>query len=131
MLVVGPISSLFDGLTFALMWFVFAANSPENHALFQSGWFVEGLLSQTLIVHMIRTQKVPFLQSLSSAALLFSTVTIMIIGAALPFTLLGASIGLVPLPLRYLPWLMGILASYFALTQVVKVWFLRKFGEWL
>ena len=131
MLVVGPISSLFDGLTFVLLWFVFGANSPGNQALFQSGWFVEGLLSQTLIVHMIRTQKVPFLQSRPSAALLFATVIIMIIGAALPFTPLGARIGLVPLPLRYLPWLIGILASYFVLTQGVKVWFMRKFGEWL
>ncbi len=131
MLVIGPISSLFDGLTFALMWFVFAANSPERQALFQSGWFVEGLLSQTLIVHMIRTQKVPFLQSRPSAVLVFGTVIIMTVGAALPFTSLGASIGLVPLPLRYLPWLMGILAGYCLLTQVVKVWFLRKFGEWL
>lgn len=131
MLVIGPISSLFDGLTFALLWFVFGATSPEHQALFQSGWFVEGLLSQTLIVHMIRTQKVPFLQSRSSAVLLFATVFIMALGAALPFTSFGSSIGLVALPLRYLLWLIGILAGYCLLTQAVKGWFLRKFGEWL
>ena len=59
----GPISSIFDVLTFSLMWWVFKANTPEMQTLFQSGWFVEGLLSQTLIVHMIRTRKIPFIQS--------------------------------------------------------------------
>src|SRR3546814_2479258 len=81
MVFIGPISSIFDISTFALMWFVFAANSPEHAALFQSGWFIESLISQTLIVHMIRTRKVPFIQSRASLPVLLST------GAACVFAL--------------------------------------------
>ena len=84
MFYIGPISSIFDYTTFALMWYVFAANSPEKQSLFQSGWFVEGLLSQTLIVHMIRTQKIPFFQSVASWQLLLTTAIIMAIGIYTP-----------------------------------------------
>ena len=88
MVYIGPISSIFDYTTFAVMWFVFEANSIETQALFQSGWFVEGLLSQTLIVHMIRTRKIPFIQSIASPPLLLTTALIMAIGIISPFHLL-------------------------------------------
>jgi Mg2+-importing ATPase len=128
MLVIGPISSIFDYATFALMWFVFKANNPGAAGLFQSGWFIEGLLSQTLIVHMIRTPKIPFIQSRASGPLLFMTGLIMAIGIYVPFSPYGASIGLQPLPLSYFPWLIGMLLGYCFLTQVVKNWFIKKFG---
>jgi Mg2+-importing ATPase len=131
MLYLGPISSVFDFTTFALMWFVFGADTPAKQALFQSGWFVEGLLSQTLIIHMIRTAKVPFVQSVASLPLLALTGLIMAAGVAIPFTPLGATIGLVPLPWEYFPWLAGTLLAYCALTQAVKVWYIRRFGIWL
>lgn len=85
MIFFGPISSIFDILTFCLMWWVFHANTPETQTLFQSGWFVVGLLSQTLIVHMIRTRRVPFIQSCASWPLMIMTVIVMIVGIALPF----------------------------------------------
>jgi P-type Mg2+ transporter len=131
MLFIGPTSSIFDYATFGLMWFVFAANSVETQALFQSGWFIEGLLSQTLIVHMIRTQKIPLLQSRASLPLLLTTALIMIIGIYIPYSSVGASIGLVGLPLQYFYWLFFILLSYCTLTQLVKVWFIKKFNYWL
>jgi Mg2+-importing ATPase len=131
MIFVGPISSIFDITTFCLMWFVFAANSPEHQSLFQSGWFVEGLLSQTLIVHMIRTQKIPFIQSTAAAPVLLMTVIVMAIGIAIPFTSLGASVGLQPLPVNYFPWLVATLLSYCVLTQIIKTIYIRKFGKWL
>jgi len=131
MMFIGPISSIFDYITFALLWFVFGANSVERQALFQSGWFVEGLLSQTMIVHMIRTQKIPFIQSIASAPLLLSTAIIMIIGIIIPYTPFGAEIGLVPLPSTFFYWLAAILFGYCFLTQCVKQWFIRKFGYWL
>lgn len=131
MLFIGPISSVFDITTFALMWYVFSADSVEHQSLFQSGWFIEGLLTQTLIVHMIRTEKVPFIQSTARAPLVLLTALIMAIGVALPFSPIGHSVGLVPLPWSYFPWLVGTLLSYCFLTQVIKVWYIRRHGQWL
>jgi len=131
MLCVGPISSIFDMATFAIMWYVFAANVPAQQSLFQSGWFIEGLMSQTLIVHMIRTQKVPFFQSMPATPVLILTLVVMAIGIYIPFSSLGASIGLDPLPLSYFPWLVGVLLGYCVLTQIVKRWFIRRFHQWL
>ena len=92
MVFIGPISSIFDYTTFAIMWFVFGANSVESQALFQTGWFVEGLLSQTLIVHMIRTRKIPFIQSMASLPLILTTALIMAAGILIPYTYVGASL---------------------------------------
>src|SRR6202043_2510316 len=93
MVLIGPISSVFDITTFCLLWYVFGANSTTHQALFQSGWFIEGLLSQTLIVHMIRTQKIPFIQSIAAAPVLLLTAAIMVVGVVIPFTHFGVSIG--------------------------------------
>jgi Mg2+-importing ATPase len=131
MIYIGPISSIFDYATYALMWYVFKANSPAHQSLFQSGWFIEGLLSQTLIVHMIRTKKIPFIQSWATAPVLALTTAIMAIGVYLPFSGFAAALQMQPLPLAYFPWLIIILLAYCMLTQVVKVWFIRKFHRWL
>jgi Mg2+-importing ATPase len=128
MVCIGPISSVFDYATFGVLWFIFDANIPERQGLFQSGWFVEGLLSQTLIVHMIRTRKVPFLQSRAATPLILTTVIIMAVGLFIPFSPLAPKIGMVPLPGSYFLWLLGFLLSYALLTQWVKTWFIRKFG---
>ena len=131
MVCIGPISSVFDVATFALLWFVFHANAPAHQGLFQSGWFLEGLLSQTLIVHMIRTQKIPFIQSRATGPVVLSTAAIIAVGIGLPFSHAGAAIGMVPLPWAYFPWLAAILLAYCGLTQLVKGWYIRHFGAWL
>ncbi|WP_195538323.1 magnesium-translocating P-type ATPase [Bacteroides cellulosilyticus] len=131
MIYIGPISSIFDIVTYLVMWHVFGCNSPEHQSLFQSGWFIEGLLSQTLIVHMIRTRKIPFIQSRATWPVIGMTTLVMVIGIVIPFTSFGASIGLQALPLSYFPWLMGILLSYCVLTQLIKNWYIRKFSGWL
>jgi len=131
MMFIGPISSIFDYITFAVMFFVFKANDIQHQGLFQSGWFIEGLLSQTLIVHMIRTRKIPFIQSWATAPVLALTTFIMLLGVIIPFTPFGSILKLQPLPLAYFPWLLGILISYCLLTQTIKNWFIRKFSEWL
>jgi Mg2+-importing ATPase len=131
MVVIGPISSIFDITTFAVLYFVFKANTPEQQALFQSAWFVEGLLSQTLIIHMIRTAKLPFLQSTAAAPLMILTLCVMAVGIAVPFTAFGAAVGMEPLPWSYFPWLMATLVCYCILTQVVKRWYIRRFHTWL
>ena len=128
---IGPLSSIFDITTFAIMWYIFGANTIGQQSLFQSGWFVEGLLTQTLIVHMIRTRHIPFIQSRASWPVLVLTGLIMVIGITIPFTVIGTAIGLSPLPLAYFPWLIGTLACYCVLTQLVKMWYIRKYGSWL
>ena len=124
----GPVSSVFDYVTFALMFFVLKANAPGNQALFQSAWFVEGLLSQTLIVHMIRTRRIPFLQSSPAPSLLLATLAVMAVGIVIPFTPFGTSLGMVPLPGLFFVWLVFILLAYAALAQLVKTWFIRRYG---
>jgi Mg2+-importing ATPase len=92
--------------------------------LFQTGWFVESLLTQTLVVHVIRTNKIPFLQSRSSPFLIAMTAAIMAIGLVLPFTPLGRYLGFSALPSLYWPFLALTLVSYVILTQLVKTWLL-------
>lgn len=128
MIFFGPISSIFDIITFCVMWWVFQANVPEAQTLFQSGWFVVGLLSQTLIVHMIRTRRVPFLQSRAAWPLIVMTLLVMVAGIALPFSPLAGYLQLQALPLSYFPWLVAILLGYMTLTQLVKNWYCRRWG---
>ncbi len=144
---IGPISSIFDYTTYALMWFVFKCNNlvlaapPElaarfahpadtDHtyaaALFSTGWFVESLMTQTLIVHVIRTNQIPFIQSRASWQLTLTTFAIMGIGAFLPYSLLAQYLGFVPLPWQFWPLLLLTLVCYVGLTQVIKAWLIRK-----
>ncbi len=140
MVVIGPISSIFDYATYALMWFFFGAYQFANplientqkeflEKLFQTGWFVESLLTQTLIVHIIRTRKIPFFGSRASLPMTLTTLLIMLIGVWLPYSPLAGAFGLVPLPLIYWLWIIIFLISYAIITHLVKVWFLKKYGD--
>jgi len=128
MLFFGPISSVFDITTFLMMWYVFHANSPEHQTLFQSGWFVVGLLTQTLVVHMIRTPKIPFLQSRAAPALMIGTAIIMAVGIFLPMGPLAHYFKLQALPPFYFVCLVPILLAYMGLTQAVKGFYARRYG---
>jgi len=125
MVCIGPLSSLFDYVTFGVMAWVF--DGLNDHALFQTGWFVESLLSQTLIVHVIRTGRIPFVQSRPSRTLLLMTVVVCAVGVWLPFSPLAPALGMTRLPAGYWWALAAILASYLALTQLVKTWAIRRF----
>ena len=125
-LFIGPCSSIFDYVTFFMMLYVFGCWDPANASLFQTAWFVESLLTQTLIIHIIRTNRIPFLQSRASWPLLATTVVSMLIGATLPFSPIGPMLGFTPLPLLYWPLVAMILLGYVVLTQSVKTWLLRK-----
>lgn len=131
MIRIGPTSSIFDVTTFLLLWFVFGADTVAHQAFFQTGWFVESLLTQTLVVHMIRTRKIPFLQSSAAAPVLALTTAIIAIGIAIPYTELGRKLGMVELPLHYFGWLAATVVAYCTLTQVVKVIYMRRFAHWL
>jgi Mg2+-importing ATPase len=124
---IGPISSIFDYMTYAIMLYVF--NSWNNPALFHTGWFVESLFTQTLIIHVIRTNKLPFIQSRASTPMLLTSLAIVGIGAWLPFSPLAPYLGFVALPPLYWPLLLGMLVCYVVLTQLVKSWFVRQFAE--
>jgi len=126
MLCIGPISSIFDYVTYFTLLTVFGAWT--NAALFQTGWFVESLLTQTLIIHIIRTARVPFLQSHASPALIATTVVVSMIGIALPYTFIGSSLGFVPLPPAYWPLVVVIVATYAVVTHIAKTWFVRRWG---
>ena len=125
---IGPISSIFDYLTFFIMLVVFKC--WNNPALFHTGWFVESLFTQTLIVHVIRTNKIPFIQSLASKPLLISSVAVVATGALM--TVVGPIariLGFVTLPPLYWLLLLGMLLIYVVLTQFVKTWFIHRFGD--
>lgn len=124
----GPVSSIFDLATFGLMWWVFQATTPAAQTLFQSGWFVEGLLSQTLIVHLIRTRKRPFLESRASLPLGALTGGAMLTGLAITLGPLAPYFRLQPLPAAYFGWLALILLAYMGLVQWMKGWYARHFG---
>jgi Mg2+-importing ATPase len=134
MIRIGPISSIFDYATFAIMWWIFGcsawlfpgADKPHLEALFHTGWFVESLLTQTLIVHIIRTNRVPFFQSRASLAMTFTTLIVMAIAVALPYSPLAPFFGLVPLPGRFWFWIAAFLVLYSVLTHLVKSAFARS-----
>ena len=143
-LFIGPISSIFDYTTFCVMWFYFKCShvvvtpellakfpdDPINHtyaaALLNTGWFVESIMTQTLIIHVIRTNQIPFIQSRASWQLTMTTILIMGIGAFLPFSPLAKPLGFVPLPWQFWPILAATLLCYLALTQLIKTWMVRK-----
>jgi Mg2+-importing ATPase len=126
MIFIGPISSIFDYATYGMMLFVF--NAWNNPSLFQTGWFVESLLTQTLIIHIIRTARIPFVESHASPALITTTIIICVIGVALPYTWAGSVLGFTPLPPLYWPLVTAMLLTYAVLTHLVKVWFIRRWG---
>jgi Mg2+-importing ATPase len=131
MLCIGPISSIFDLLTFWVMWNVFGANSVAHQSLFQSGWFVVGLLTQTLIVHMIRTEKIPFIQSTAAPVVLATTAIVMALGIWLPFSPIAPALKLQPLPAGFFLYLPAVLLAYCCLTQAAKTLYRRRFKSWL
>ncbi len=126
MIFIGPLSSIFDYLTYGMMLYVF--DCWANPALFQTGWFVESLLTQTLIIHIIRTARIPFIESRASPALIATTIIICTVGMVLPFTWGGAALGFVPLPPLYWPLVAAMMLAYATLTHFVKVWFVRRWG---
>ncbi len=126
MLTLGPVSSLFDFATFAVLWFGFRASG--NETFFHTGWFLESLLSQTVIIYVIRTRKVPFAQSKPSGWLVLNSLAVLLAGFLLPYTPLAGAFGLDRVPAAYYAALAGIVACYLLLAQLAKQWFVKRFG---
>ena len=145
MVFIGPTSSVFDYATFALMWFIICPMAFDGRgffelsgqeqvlfaAIFQTGWFIESLFSQTLVVQVLRTEKIPFIQSRPSLLVFSMAMILLAVGVLLPYTALGVSIGFVPLPFIFYCWLAVILLGYVVLAQTMKKWYIKRFGNWL
>jgi Mg2+-importing ATPase len=131
MLVMGPLSSLFDILCFATLWWVYSANSFEMAAYFQTGWFLFGTISQILIIHTFRTGKIPFIQSRPSLSLVFSTFAVVLIVLAICFSPLAVGFDMVQMGINFLPALLLLLIGYALLAQVMKQVYRKVYKRWL
>jgi Mg2+-importing ATPase len=127
----GPLSSIFDILCFAVMWWAMKANGVELSPLFQCGWFVFGTVSQVLVIHLIRTAKIPFAQSKPSAALLIPTLIVAAVTIAVGFSALAVGLDMSRLPVSFIPWLLVILTGYGISAQLIKKAYIKRYGEWL
>nr|CAD1825138.1 unnamed protein product [Ananas comosus var. bracteatus] len=127
----GPVCSLFDIATFLFLWFYYGANKASASQFFHSAWFVEGLLMQALIIHMIRTQKIPFIQDTAAWPVMLSTIAISAVGIIILFTPIGEVMGLIGLPLSYFCFLVLLFLGYFTLGQVVKKAYIMINQKWL
>ena len=143
MIWIGPTSSVFDIVTYIIMFFIICPSVAGGHygapgvdnllfiSVFNTGWFVESLWSQTLVIHMIRTPKLPFIESIASLPVLAITTLSIIIGTVIPYTFLGNSLGMSRLPYAYFPWLLGIVVCYMVLATIMKSVFRKHYGELL
>ncbi|MEG1242482.1 MAG: magnesium-translocating P-type ATPase [Oscillospiraceae bacterium] len=143
MLCLGPVSSLFDILTYGLMFFLICpavcggaygtagCDRALFAAVFNAGWFVESMWSQTLVIHMLRTPKIPFVQSRAAAPVLITTGLAVVFASIIPYTVIGAGLGMAALPWTYFLWLGGIILGYMLLATAVKKLYIRRFGELL
>ncbi|MGD0449532.1 MAG: magnesium-translocating P-type ATPase [Candidatus Bathyarchaeia archaeon] len=134
MIVMGPVSSIFDYLTFFLLLFVFMPMLPavvlelHGHSIFQTAWFVESLTTQTLVVFLLRTRKTPFYKSKPGKYLLISSLAVVAVAFALPYTALGVIFGFTPPPATFYLALVGIIVGYLFLVEVVKKWFIKRYS---
>jgi Mg2+-importing ATPase len=131
MLVFGPLSSIFDLTTFAVLWWVFGADTAQRQVVFQAGWFVEGLLSQLLVVQLLRTREVPLLRSRPTRPVVAAALAAAAVGLLLPLSPLAGPLRMASLPAGFFPWLAGILLAYALAAQLIKARYLRRVPGWL
>ena len=127
----GSTSSIFDILCFLILWFIMGANTMEKSLLFQAGWFIFGTLSQILIIHMIRTSKTPFIESMSSKGLAISTFVVGVVAIIIAFSDLAIGLDMLPLPIQFLPWLALLLIGYMLAVQLIKKIYIKRYDEWI
>lgn len=127
----GSISTILDVICFIVLWFIFKYNTQEKAVLFQTGWFAFGIISQTIIIHMIRTHKLPFIESKSSKELLISTLVIVIITLLITYTDVAVIFDLAKLPYEYILWIFGLMFVYIIFIQIYKKIYLKIYKEWL
>ena len=130
MLFMGPTSSIFDLLVFAILWFGFNLR-VEDSSLFQTIWFSYGVVSNLIGLHIIRTGKIPIIQSNASKYVYFSSIILSVVAIVIPFTFIGKFLGLVELPLKYLIVIIGVPILYCFIASIVKKVYIKRFGDWI
>lgn len=128
MLFMGPLSSIFDMMVFASLWFIFGLREA---AVFQTVWFSYSIVSNLMGMHIIRTAKIPFIQSNANKAVYLSSILLSIIGILVPYTILGKAIGLVPVTLNYLSVILGVSALYCVVAIFAKKIYIKKYKSWI
>ena len=128
MLFMGPVSSVFDLIVFALLWFLFMVRDVAH---FQTIWFTYSIVSNLIGIHIIRTAKIPFIQSNANKAVYISSILLIMVGILVPFTPLGTAIGLVPIAVEYIWMIFGITFLYCILASFAKKIYIKKYGEWI
>ena len=128
MLFMGPVSSVFDLIVFALLWFVFMVRDVAH---FQTIWFTYSIVSNLVGMHIIRTAKIPFIQSNANKAVYISSILLIMVGILVPFTPLGTAIGLVPIAAEYIWMIFGVTFLYCILASFAKKIYIKKYGEWI
>ena len=128
MLFMGPVSSVFDLIVFASLWFVFMVRDVAH---FQTIWFTYSIVSNLIGIHIIRTAKIPFIQSNANKAVYISSILLIIVGILVPFTPLGTAIGLVPIAIKYIWMIFGVTFLYCILASFAKKIYIKRYGEWI
>ena len=131
MFIFGPISTLLDVACFVVLWFIMKYNAIDKALLFQTGWFTFGIISQTAIIHTIRTDKIPFVTSKSSPQLLISTALVVIVTLIISFSGIAPFLNMATLPLDYLKWLLILIVAYVVIIEIFKRIYIRIKGQWL
>ena len=128
MIFMGPVSSVFDLVVFALLWFVFMVRDVVH---FQTIWFTYSIVSNLVGMHIIRTAKIPFIQSNANKAVYISSILLIVVGILVPFSTLGVAIGLVPIAAKYIWMIFGVTLLYCILASFAKKIYKKKYGEWI
>ena len=134
MLWLGPVSSIFDLSMFFILYFIFGyntANDPQKVAMFQTGWFVLSLITQTIIIHFVRTEKTPFIKSIASLPVMLMTIILVLIALILPFTGIGEYLKMKALPINYYCWLILLMFGYVIIVSFTKRIYKKMFHDWL
>jgi Mg2+-importing ATPase len=128
---IGIISSIYDGITYLVLWFILGYNEPHLQSYFQTGWFMEGLISQTLIVYFIRTSKIPFIESSPNRLVTLTTLIVSFCAIIIPFLPFANSLGFVIPNYKFYFILPGILIMYFLSIEIIKTMYIKKYHKWL
>ena len=126
----GLLSTVLDVLCFLVLWFVFKFNSEELAGYFQCGWFMFGVISQTMVIHTIRTPKLPFINDRASIQLTLSTLAIIVVTLLIGFTGISTFFTLPTMPITYLPWIIGLMLVYMIFAQIMKTIYIKKHKDW-
>ena len=131
MIIFGLLSTVLDVLCFLVLWFVFKYDNVEMAGYFQCGWFMFGVISQTMVIHTIRTPMFPFVKDRASVQLTISTIAVIAVTLLIGFTGISSLFGLPTMPIIYMAWLAGLMVVYTLFAQFLKTLYIKRHKDWL